>query len=169
MKSQTPKTKHQRNPTDQTATLGGGKDCKAPQRCRTPGRWRGVVNALGIRMVFGAFFASLLADGAEILRSEAGRAIEWTLVSTNHHKDAFNELDLDVIVEGAGRELRIPAFWAGSNIWRARFAPVRPGTYLLRTVCSETGDRSLHNIRTNLTVTPYTGTNRSYIHGAIKV
>jgi len=101
--------------------------------------------------------------------AEASRVFEWRLESTNTYVDPFNGVTLDIEITRAGEAaLKIPAFWAGHNVWRARFAPVAAGTYSLRTVCSETGDQSLHNIRTNLTVMPYTGTNRFYVHGAIK-
>src|SRR4030095_15249496 len=80
-----------------------------------------------------------------------------------------NDVSLDLVVSAPdGSELRLPTFWAGENIWKARFASPVTGTHRFRTVCSETRDRGLHGVSVQVQVDPYDGDNRLLIHGALR-
>ena len=71
--------------------------------------------------------------------------IEWAYTSGKAYTDPFNEVELDVVVtDPDGQELTVPAFWAGDQTWRVRFAPRQIGQYTYRTVCSDAGNADLH-------------------------
>lgn len=95
---------------------------------------------------------------------------EWSFTSAKTYRDPFNEVEFDVIfTDAGGAEQRVPSFWAGSNVWRVRYAAPAPGRYSYRTVCSDTTNLELHNRTGQLEVGPYQGENPFYRHGAIRV
>jgi hypothetical protein len=97
-------------------------------------------------------------------------AAEWSVSSGKRYKDPFNEADVDFIFSGnGGSEMRVPAFWAGDNTWRVRFAAPAPGRYTWRTTCTDASNTDLHGKTGSLEVTPYTGSNPLLAHGPIKV
>src|SRR5215472_3390536 len=72
---------------------------------------------------------------------------EMSFASRHVHQDPFNEVALDVIfLDPAGREMRVPAFWDGGNLWKVRYSSSVVGTHHFRTVCSDLGDSGLHGI-----------------------
>lgn len=98
------------------------------------------------------------------------RPAEWSFNSGKAYPDPFNEVELDVVFRaGGGPEYRVPAFWAGDQVWRVRFAAPSPGSYTWRTSCNDTSNRDLHAIEGTLEVTPYRGTNPLLQHGPIRV
>ena len=124
------------------------------------------------------FFAGLVwagmvlaASGEEqVLRTEANVMVELTFRASQAYADPFNEVTLDVIVsDPRGRELRVPGFWAGADVWKARYASPLVGTHPFRSECSETQDKGLHGITGKIEVKPYTGSNPLYAHGPLQV
>lgn len=117
------------------------------------------------------WFAGLLptfAAGVPVV--QANRMVEITWVSTKDYDDPFNTVDLDCIFSGPdGRELRVPAFWAGERTWRARFASPRLGQHSYRTECSDPENPALHNVQGQVQVVAYRGENPLYLHGPLKV
>jgi hypothetical protein len=92
------------------------------------------------------------------LHGVQNRAIEWAYASGEDYRDPFNDVELDIVVtDQQGRELRVPAYWAGGGEWRVRFAPRLAGTHRFRTVCSNSGDTSLHGQAGVLEVRPAEG------------
>ena len=124
-----------------------------------------------------AFFKStgglLLASAnlhSQQRQAVAGYPAEWSFTSGKKYKDAFNDLELDVILDApGGAQYRVPAFWAGGQTWRVRFAAPDPGRYTFRTESTDTANHDLHNQRGTLEVTPFEGDNSLYRHGLIRV
>ena len=72
-------------------------------------------------------------------------ALEWGYTSGKPYPDPFNDLELDVILTHAsGESWRVPAYWAGGQEWRLRFAPPLPGGYSAVAQCSDRGNPSLN-------------------------
>lgn len=95
---------------------------------------------------------------------------EWSFISARKYRDPFNEVELDVVVtDPAGRELRVPAFWAGGNEWRIRFAPASAGRYTWQSVCSDPANDDLHDRRGTLKVAKYHGDNPLLKHGPLRI
>src|SRR4051812_15943541 len=72
-------------------------------------------------------------------------ATEWAFTSARPYPDAFNTVQLDVLMtQPDGTVQTVPAFWAGDEIWRVRYAASQTGTHHYRTVCSDTSNAGLH-------------------------
>ena len=94
---------------------------------------------------------------------------EWSYSSGRTYADPFNEVELDVICTGPdGEEQRVPAFWAGENVWRVRYASPKVGVHSYRTECSDTGNADLHGQAGKLEVAPYEGENPLFKHGPLR-
>ena len=100
---------------------------------------------------------------------QANCTAEVTLNSIKSYADPANDLALDAIITAPdSSHFRVPAFWAGGNHWRFRYASGMLGLHTYRTVCSDTTNTRLHGIKGNITVVPYTGDNQLYRHGPIR-
>ncbi len=96
-------------------------------------------------------------------------AAEWPLLSGRPYEDPFNDVTLDVILRGPeGTEWRVPAFWAGGNEWRVRFAPPLPGDYGYHVECSD-AENALHGQQGTLHAAPYAGDNDLLARGPLTV
>ncbi|HEX4645975.1 MAG TPA: DUF4038 domain-containing protein [Verrucomicrobiae bacterium] len=106
----------------------------------------------------------------ELLQAKANEMVEWSLVSQKSYTDPFNEIELDVIVTTPdGGHLKVPAFWAGGQTWRMRYASSRCGTHSFVTVCSDRRNSSLDGIKGVIEIKPYAGTNAFFLHGPVRV
>ncbi|MEO6034724.1 MAG: DUF5060 domain-containing protein, partial [Verrucomicrobiota bacterium] len=104
------------------------------------------------------------------VKTEANVMVEMTFKSSRSYADPFNEVTLDVIFKDPkGQEFRVPAFWAGTNLWKVRYASPEVGTHRYRSSCSEAKDKGLEARTGKVEVKPYTGQNPLYLHGPIKV
>ncbi len=113
-----------------------------------------------------------LAAGAkeQVLRTEANVPVEITFRAARSYTDPFTQVTLDVtFIDPRGRELRVPAFWAGGNAWKARYASPTTGSHAFRSECSEAKDKGLHGLTGKVEIKPYTGRNPLYAHGPLQV
>jgi Protein of unknown function (DUF4038)/Domain of unknown function (DUF5060) len=95
---------------------------------------------------------------------------EWSFSSAKAYRDPFNEVELDVVVQTpSGGEERAPAFWAGGQTWRVRYAARAPGRHSWRTVCSDGGNRDLHGVTGVLEAAAVESRNPLIAHGPIRV
>ncbi|HUW20369.1 MAG TPA: DUF4038 domain-containing protein [Sedimentisphaerales bacterium] len=117
----------------------------------------------------GRAFAGLKKDGAKA-SVERNCVKEIRFRSSVTYADPYNDVTLDVIFDGPnGVSLRVPAFWAGKNVWAVRFAGEQPGDYTFKSVCSNPDDKGLHDRTGTVKVRPYTGPNRLFQHGRLRV
>jgi len=97
-------------------------------------------------------------------------ALEWGYTSRKFYPDPFNTADIDVeFVHESGQSWRIPAYWAGGQEWRVRFAPQLSGSYQVSTICSDIENSSLHGHTETLLTTPYNGQHPLLCHGPLRV
>ena len=125
-----------------------------------------------IPSLFGLLTVLLLgaAVTADTPSTEANRMAEVSFESAKDYADPFNHVILDaVFTTPDGRQLRVPAFWAGGKTWRVRYASPLGGTHRYRTECNDTANAALHGVTGDVVVTPYTGTNALFRHGPIRV
>lgn len=103
----------------------------------------------------------------------AGRTwepIEIVFKSEFPYHDPFNETEMDMMVrDEKGTEWKIPCFWAGKDIWKARFSAPHKGEYQYETVCLNEADTGLHGCAGKISVREYDGENPLYIHGPIRI
>ena len=100
--------------------------------------------------------------------SAAGRyrVAEWSFRSTVEYANPWREIEVAfVFTTPAGRELRVPAFWAGGRRWRARYSSGEPGEHRFRTECSDSGNAGLHGRIGAVRVVEVAGENRVDLHG----
>ena len=96
--------------------------------------------------------------------------VEVSLQAEKPHPDPFGQIDLEVVfTEPGGGSRTVPAFWAGGDQWKARYASPVIGVHLYRTQCSDTTDAGLHGVEGQIEVSPYTGPNALFRHGPIRV
>ncbi len=118
-------------------------------------------------------FRIILIDDGSDYAHEVGRASTWTLneavfVAKNTYSNPYKDVTLDLVLTNGTVTYTVPAFWDGSNIWRARFVCTEPGTWTYYTDCSNTLDGGLHNQTGTVICTPYAGTLDIYRHGFVK-
>ncbi len=96
--------------------------------------------------------------------------IEWGYTSGQPNHDPFNTLELDVVLtHESGAVWRVPAYWAGGQDWRVRFAPPLPGDYKVVTQCSPPTNSDLHGRPGKLNAAPYQGSHPLRKHGPLIV
>ncbi|AOW14377.1 hypothetical protein LPB72_03460 [Hydrogenophaga crassostreae] len=100
----------------------------------------------------------------------ANHLIEIEFCSGKAYQDPFVDVILDVtFTEPGGRQLTVPAFWAGGARWLVRYASATMGVHPYTTQCNDVENPGLHHIQGSVTVTPYEGDNLLLRHGAPKV
>lgn len=98
------------------------------------------------------------------------RLKEWSFTSTKAYVDPFNEVRLDMLVTAPdGRQLRVPAFWSGQQVWRVRYSSPQAGTHRWRLDCSDVTNAALHGVEGAIDLKPYSGENPLYRHGFVTV
>ena len=101
---------------------------------------------------------------------EANRVAELTFTSDKTYADPFNQLDLTAVFRRPdGKQLRVPAFWAGGRVWKVRYSSALLGTHTFRTECSDTANGKLHGAGGQVEIVAYRGSNPLYRHGPIRV
>ncbi|WP_050639111.1 MULTISPECIES: DUF5060 domain-containing protein [Clostridia] len=105
-----------------------------------------------------------------MLKGYVWKPFEICFKAGKEYQDAFNEVDMDVVIsDEKGKLWNIPAFWAGGDLWKARFSAPQPGLYTYTTRCSCTEDQGLNGQEGEFTIKKYTGGNPLYVHGPIQV
>src|SRR5439155_8204270 len=95
---------------------------------------------------------------------------ELTFTARRPHADPFNSVTLDVVFsEPNGVTRRVPAFWAGGSLWKARYASPRTGRHRWRTTCNDIGDAGLHHRSGLVQLDAYRGDNPLFQHGPIRL
>jgi hypothetical protein len=101
---------------------------------------------------------------------EANQVKEISLVSSKPYANPFMEVELDAVVTRPdGKQLRVPAFWAGGNDWKFRYASELTGTHSWKTECKDAKNTGLHGISGIIEVIPSTSDNPLYKHGPVRV
>ena len=93
---------------------------------------------------------------------------EVVLVSSKDYDDPYRDVDVDLVLSGGGKTYTIPCFWDGYNVWRGRFYCPTSGTYTYTTKCTDTSNSGLHNQKSTVKVTAYSGSLDIYKRGFIK-
>ncbi len=120
--------------------------------------------------IAGGLLAPTAGASAAAQSTPANVMVEVTFESAKKYDDPFNEVTLDVVfVDPAGKEYRVPAFWAGGTSWHVRYASGTPGVHRYETHCSDPANSGLNGQKGTIEVVPYRGTNRLYHHGPLRV
>ena len=105
-----------------------------------------------------------------VVKTETNKMVELTFKTNTKYNDPFNDVELDaVFTDPSGKELKVPGFWAGGNTWKIRYSSPLQGRHSFITVCSETSDGALNNIKGRVEASKYKGNNVLFQRGAIKI
>ena len=116
------------------------------------------------------FLCALAGIAAEPLRTEANVPVEIAFTAQRAHADPFNEVTLDVsFTDPAGVVKKVPAFWAGGDEWKVRYASPLVGAHRWRSACSDAGDAGLNGVEGAVGVMAYAGDNPLFAHGPVRV
>lgn len=112
-------------------------------------------------------------DPESTLDKPVTRATVWmkneaVFLSTKAYANAYNDVTLDLILTNGTVTYKIPAFWDGGNVWRARFVCPTVGNWTYTTECSDTENSSLHGRTGSLICSAYSGDKAIYQHGFVK-
>ncbi|OIO01168.1 hypothetical protein COS16_06405 [Candidatus Desantisbacteria bacterium CG02_land_8_20_14_3_00_49_13] len=103
------------------------------------------------------------------MRGQKNVPVEFYLKSEKSHPDIFNNIEVDVIFTGPERdEWKVPAFWAGGDLFGVRFSAPEPGRYTWVSLCSDTKETGLHSRTGEAEVVPYEGANPLFKHGRVR-
>ena len=96
---------------------------------------------------------------------------ELSFTAARPHADPFRDVTLDVVFTAPDGKttFRVPAFWAGKDVWKVRYASAVVGTHTFRSECSDATDAGLHGVTGSVEITKYTGDNPLYAHGPLRV
>lgn len=103
-----------------------------------------------------------------VTRATAWMKNEAVFVSSKSYSDPYNNVTLDLILTNGTVTYKIPAFWDGGNVWRARFVCPAEGTWTYTTECSDTANTSLHGRTSTVICSAYSGDKDIYKHGFVK-
>jgi len=96
--------------------------------------------------------------------------VELTFSSDRPYADPFNEIEVSVEFCGPeGQKLIVPAYWAGGQAWKVRYAPKSAGTHRYRLICTDESNGSLHRRTGEFDVSEVPCKNPLYAHGTLRV
>lgn len=110
-----------------------------------------------------------MQTGSDSATTQHGVA-ELTFVAQEQHAVPRDRLDLVChVTDPDGHTSDVPAYWAGGDLWRARYTSGIVGRHMYRTTCADTQDAGLHDRAGVIEVSAYTGANPLFAHGPITV
>lgn len=107
-----------------------------------------------------------VANGAE---SAQWDVFETSYTSTKEYTNAFADVEVTVVFRNGDQQWNVPAFWAGGDTWKVRFAPPTRGDYKFHVECSDKSNTDLNGKEQTLRASEYQGKNPLLRHGFVKV
>ena len=103
-------------------------------------------------------------------QTETNVVVEVPFRAEKDHVNPFLDVTLDVVfTDPESTPKTVPAFWAGGDQWKVRYASSVVGIHRYRTQCSDAEDAGLQAIEGRVEIKPYTGDNPLYRHGPIQI
>jgi hypothetical protein len=107
---------------------------------------------------------------AKAFTTSTNGLIEISFQSNLAYERAFREITLDVFFTSpSNKSYKVPAFWAGGNLWRVRYSSREVGLHSYISQCNDSNNSGLHEQIGTVEVLAYQGENPLYRHGAIQV
>ncbi|MEI7899641.1 MAG: DUF4038 domain-containing protein, partial [bacterium] len=98
---------------------------------------------------------------------------QWDVFETSYktaktYTNAFMDVEVTVVFKQGETTWNVPAFWAGGDTWKVRFAPPAQGDYTYRVECTDKSNADLNGKEQPLRVTGYNGKNPLLKHGFVR-
>ncbi|MCC6353338.1 MAG: DUF4038 domain-containing protein [Verrucomicrobiae bacterium] len=132
----------------------------------------GARGAAGEAAADGVLFRSVRLDRPEMtVAGMVNRVTELEFSAKTSAGDPFLETEIDVIFSepDGGGEIAVPAFWAGADRWKARYAPRLAGRHPWRIAVTKGQTVLGEPCRGVLEAAPYTGANALLRHGPVRL
>ena len=114
--------------------------------------------------------APLTFSATEPLLTPQNVPLEITLTAHHSHADPFNAVTLDVaFTDPEGSTRKVPAFWAGADQWKVRYASPLTGEHRWQSASGDLQDKGLHGVTGVVKVVPYAGNNPLFKNGPVRV
>jgi hypothetical protein len=110
-------------------------------------------------------FALAVWMAASALGAEQWMVFETSFTSAKEYENPFMEVEVDVVFTQGEKQWKVPAFWAGDQMWTVRFAPPAPGEYQYRVECTDSANPELNGQARTLSVEAYKGDHPFFKHG----
>jgi hypothetical protein len=118
----------------------------------------------------GALLTCMAVHASVAQQAQTNKVIEISFQTHKQYANPFTDVELDALFTAPdGTEMRVPAFWAGGDTWKVRYASPLTGLHRYRTVCSHSSNAGLHGVEGKIEITPYTGESNLYRHGPIHI
>jgi len=98
-----------------------------------------------------------------------GTVFEVSVETKKQYTNPFYDVEVNVVFKKGPQKWIVPAFWAGENIWTARFTPQDIGGYTYQVETSDPLNAEFNGIIKSFTVKPYHGSNQLIKHGFLKI
>ena len=96
--------------------------------------------------------------------------VEVTFQPDKVPANPFVDVTLDVLFAAPdGTETTVPAFWAGGDRWKARYASGVAATHRYRATSTDAADAGLDRLDGEVAIEPYQGDNPLYRRGGLRV
>ena len=140
------------------------RNAAAPRR-RRGGHRRGCTAAMTAALAL----TLMSARAAVPAGTEAWTVFETSFETGKRYDNPFTDVEVDVVFTSGGNRWTIPAFWAGGNVWKVRFAPPAAGEYRFRPRSNDAGNDDFGGAERTLVVAPYSGDNPLLRHGFLRI
>lgn len=111
--------------------------------------------------------ADEIGDESPEMSAQTWICNEISLESSKEYDDYFTECEIDMILEGCGRQYRIPGFWDGGKTYKVRFTCPAAGEWVYKTICSDTANEGLNGITGRVVCSEYSGEDEIYKRGFV--
>ena len=123
-----------------------------------------------LRILFLVVSACIGITGySRALDAEQRAVFETSFTSSVKYRNAFTEMEVNVVFRQGEKQWKVPAFWTGDKNWTVRFAPPFQGKYTYRVECTDKANSGLNGKEQTLSVAAYKGDNQLLKHGFVQV
>jgi hypothetical protein len=104
------------------------------------------------------------------IHGTTNQVLEQTFTSEKRYADPFNDVEVTVqVTRPDGKRQDVPAFWAGGQMWKVRYASEKPGKYTYRSTCTDASNAALNGATGSFEISGYRGSNPLYKHGPVRI
>jgi hypothetical protein len=117
-----------------------------------------------------ALILTFCSNGVALDTVQQWMRFEQTFSSSRDYDNPVQDIKVKVeFVSPNNNKRTLLAFWNGDREWCVRFSPDEQGEWTYRTICSDKGNKGLHNERGSFQCSGYKGTLPLFQHGELRL